>query len=45
MLINSTMLMKEIAYELGFTHQATFTSSFRGLVGMSPSDYRTAHLN
>lgn len=45
LLVNSGMLMKEIAYELGFTHQATFTSSFRRLVGMSPSDFRTAHLN
>ncbi len=45
LLVNSGMLMKEIAYELGFTHQATFTSSFRRLVGMSPSEYRTAHLN
>lgn len=45
LLINSGMLMKEIAYELGFTHQATFTSSFRRLTGMSPSEYRTAHLN
>ncbi|WP_242128690.1 helix-turn-helix transcriptional regulator [Sphingobium sp. Sx8-8] len=43
LLLNSGMLMKEIAYDLGFTHQATFTSSFRRLVGMSPSDYRDAH--
>jgi AraC family transcriptional regulator len=40
LLLNSEMLMKEIAYELGFTQQATFTSSFRRLTGMSPSDFR-----
>lgn len=45
LLVNSGMLMKEIAYELGFTHQATFTSSFRRLTDMSPSEYRAAHLN
>lgn len=45
LLVNSGMLMKEIAYELGFTHQATFTSSFRRLVGMSPSEYRISHRN
>jgi AraC family transcriptional regulator len=39
-LINTEMMMKEIAYELGFTHQATFTSSFRRLIGLSPSEYR-----
>lgn len=45
MLINTNMLMKEIAYELGFTHQATFTSSFRRMTGLSPSEYRTAQMH
>ena len=35
--------MKEIAYELSFTHQATFTASFRRATGMSPSQYRAAY--
>lgn len=45
MLINTSMLMKEIAYELGFTHQATFTSSFRRMTGLSPSEYRMAQVH
>lgn len=43
LLINSDMMMKEIAWELGFTHQATFTSSFRRVTGLSPSEYRLAN--
>jgi AraC family transcriptional regulator len=39
-LANTEMAMKEIAYDLGFTHQATFTSSFRRATGMSPTEYR-----
>jgi len=44
-LTDSELSMKEIAYELGFTHQATFSSSFRRVVGLSPSEYRLAHWN
>lgn len=44
-LANSEMSMKEIAYELGFTHQATFTSSFRRATGVTPSRYRLMHWN
>lgn len=44
-LTDSQLSMKEIAYELGFTHQATFSSSFRRAIGMTPSDYRLAHWN
>jgi AraC family transcriptional regulator len=44
-LTNTEMSMKEIAYELGFTHQATFTSSFRRATGVTPSGYRLMHWN
>jgi AraC family transcriptional regulator len=44
-LANTEMSMKEIAYELGFTHQATFTSSFRRATGVTPSRYRLMHWN
>jgi len=44
-LTDSELSMKEIAYELGFTHQGTFSSSFRRVVGLSPSEYRLAHWN
>lgn len=39
-LTDTSLSMKEIAYELGFTHQATFTTSFRRATGMAPSEYR-----
>jgi AraC family transcriptional regulator len=42
-LTDTEMSMKEIAYELGFTHQATFTSSFRRATGTSPTGYRQSH--
>lgn len=42
-LTDTNLSMKEIAYELGFTHQATFTTSFRRATGMAPSQYRSIH--
>jgi AraC family transcriptional regulator len=44
-LTDTEMSMKEIAYELGFTHQATFTTSFRRATGVPPSEYRQMHWN
>lgn len=45
LLLHTDLLMKEIAYELGFTHQATFTSSFRRLTGECPIGYRRSNLH
>jgi|HubBroStandDraft_6_1064221.scaffolds.fasta_scaffold115661_2 AraC family transcriptional regulator len=44
-LTDTELSMKEIAYELGFTHQATFTTSFRRAMGVAPSQYRQTRLN
>jgi len=42
-LINSdaNALIKDIAFSAGFTSMATFSRSFKAIVGMLPGDYRT----
>ena len=41
LLKNSTLLIKEIAYQLGYQELAHFSNFFRKHTGLSPSSYRT----
>ncbi|MFA7554959.1 MAG: AraC family transcriptional regulator [Spongiibacteraceae bacterium] len=40
MLLNSTLLIKEVAYQCGFETSSSFCKAFRETTGRSPEDYR-----
>lgn len=42
LLLNSTISVSELAYELGFDYPQSFTRLFRKKTGHSPKDFRTA---
>ena len=42
-LINTDLSVKEISASFGFTDNASFTRSFKRLMGQSPSEYRQAY--
>ena len=42
LLLNSTISVSELAYELGFAYPQSFTRLFRKKTGHSPKDFRTA---
>ena len=42
LLLNSSILVSELAYELGFDYPQSFTRLFRKKTGRSPKDFRTA---
>jgi AraC family transcriptional regulator of arabinose operon len=42
-LVESSKSIKEISLELGFTDAYTFSKQFKGIVGMSPSDFRKTY--
>ncbi|MCR4964416.1 MAG: helix-turn-helix domain-containing protein [Bacteroidales bacterium] len=44
-LLNTGLSMKEISNYLGFSTQSTFTTWFKRLTGVKPSDYRKINLN
>jgi AraC-like DNA-binding protein len=43
LLLDAQKSMTEIAYSLGFSSSTLFSRTFRGLTGMTPSDYRRRH--
>lgn len=43
MLINTDMSVKEVSAKVGFTDNASFTRSFKRLMGQSPTEYRSAY--
>lgn len=42
-LIDSTMSLSEISWQLGYSDQSTFTRTFSRWHGLSPGEYRTRH--
>jgi len=44
LLANSTMKTTNIAYEVGFKDSSHFSQLFKRMAGMSPKDYREAHV-
>ena len=44
LLLNSDMIISEIAYEVGFSSPAYFSTTFKNHFNMSPSDFKAAHL-
>ena len=44
MLAAPEVLIKEVAYSLGYHHTSSFTRAFERYVGKSPSDYRKQEL-
>lgn len=44
LLLNSEMNISEIAYEVGFSSPAYFSTAFKKHCNTSPSDFKTAHL-
>jgi len=44
LLVDPAMSIKEISYELGYSHQANFGRAFRRLSGLTPTQYRNRNL-
>ena len=44
LIISSTTNISEVAYAVGFTSTSKFSTKFKDLYGMTPSNYRKKHL-
>jgi AraC-like DNA-binding protein len=42
-LLNTTMTIQQVADQCGFTDAQNFSQAFRRWLGVSPTEFRTAH--